>query len=110
MHDPTYVILADSGDSTGYRPRTCNYNLQHSIYKPHRLKVSVADYPSGCRQRNPIEHRAFSEVSENWPTRPLDKFQTIVNYIRTTVTRNQLRRNAQHVAKEYRDGVKIAKN
>ena len=29
---------------------------------------------------NPVEHRMFSKISKNWAGRPLDSYQTILNY------------------------------
>ena len=31
-----------------------------------------------------MEHRLFSEISKNWAGRPLDSYETILKYIRTT--------------------------
>jgi hypothetical protein len=36
------------------------------------------------------EHRAFSEVSRNWAGEPLDSYQKILNYARTTKTQTGL--------------------
>jgi Rhodopirellula transposase DDE domain len=39
---------------------------------------------------NLIEHRLFSEVSRNWAGEPLDSYQKILNYARTTKTQTGL--------------------
>jgi hypothetical protein len=40
--------------------------------------------PTGAPQWNPIEHGLFSEVSRNWAREPLDSYQKIPNFARTT--------------------------
>ena len=50
------------------------------------LAVTIAHYPTGASKWNPIEHRLFSEVSRNWAGEPLDSYQKILNYARTTQT------------------------
>lgn len=74
----------------------------------HGLSVTVAHYPSGASKCNPIEHWLFSEVSKNWAGRPLDSYQTILNYLRTTTTVTGLRVSAHLVRKTYKKGVKIS--
>jgi len=51
-----------------------------------RLSLTVAHYPTGASKWNPIEHRLFSEISRNWAGEPLDRYPTILNFIRTTRT------------------------
>jgi hypothetical protein len=70
--------------------------------------VTVAHYPPGASKWNPVEHRLFSEISKNWAARPLDSYDTIVNYARTTKTTTGLRVRAHHVTKPYKKGVKIS--
>ncbi|MCY4674033.1 MAG: ISAzo13 family transposase, partial [Bacteroidetes bacterium] len=58
---------------------------------------------------NPIEHRLFSPISCNWAGRPLDSWETMLNYIRTTTNKSGLRVDAVRVTKQYQTGVKISK-
>ena len=81
--------------------------LYQHLTKRHALTVTVAHYPPGASKWNPIEHRLFSEVSKNWAGRPLDSYETILNYIRTTSTKTGLRVQAQLVGRHYDKGVKI---
>src|SRR5262249_61511700 len=48
--------------------------------------VPVAHYPAGSSKWNPIEHRLFSAISLNWTAEPLDSYQKILNFARTTKT------------------------
>lgn len=59
---------------------------------------------------NPIEHRLFGPISINWAGRPLESFEVILNYIRTTVTRTGLRVRAERNTKTYKKGIRISKN
>ena len=84
-------ILADSGGSNGCRPRAWKFNLQHRLCNRHGLRVTVAHYPTAASKWNPIEHRLFCEISKNWAGRPLDSYETILKYLRTTRTATGLR-------------------
>ena len=54
-----------------------------------------------------MEHRLFSEISKNWAGRPLDSYETILKYIRTTTTSSGLRVRAHLIRRRYPKGVKI---
>ena len=69
--------------------------------------VLLARYPSGTSKWNPVEHRLFSEISKNWAGRPLDSYETILKYIRTTTTSSGLRVRAHLIRRRYPKGVKI---
>ncbi len=102
------VILADCGGSNGYRCRAWKYFLQTKLCDRHGLRVTVAHYPSGSSKWNPIEHRLFSAISRNWAGRPLETWETVLNYIRTTTTKTGLRVQSVRVKQQYRTGVKIS--
>ena len=72
------------------------------------MHVTVAHYPPGASKWNPIEHRLFSEISKNWAGRPLDSYETVLNFIRTTKTKTGLKVNARLVNKQYAKGIKIS--
>ena len=106
--DATHLaILADGGGSNGSRRRAWKHGLQHVLCNRHGLTVTVAHYPPGASKWNPIEHRLFSEISKNWAGRPLDSYDTALNYIRTTRTSTGLQVQAHLVDKLYEKGVKI---
>ena len=46
--------------------------------------------PTGASKWNPIEHRLFSEISKNWAGEPLDSYQKILRFIRSTRTQTGL--------------------
>jgi len=101
------AILADGGGSNGPTLRAWKLGLQRRLCDRHQLTVTVAHYPTGTSKWNPIEHRMFSELSKNWAGRPLDSWDTILNYARTTTTATGLRMRAHLVRKRYKKGVKI---
>lgn len=98
------LVLADNGGSNGSRNRAFKYAIQKGLCDPHCLQVTVCHYPTGASKWNPIEHRLFSEISKNWAGRPLDSYQTIINYIASTRTETGLRVTAHLVNREYPKG------
>ena len=103
----TLQILADSGGSNGCAPRAWKFHLQHRLCNRHRLRVTVAHYPTAASKWNPIEHRLFCEISKNWAGRPLDSYETVLKYLRTTRTAAGLRVRAHLVKKIYKTGLKV---
>lgn len=102
------TILADGGGSNSASSRAWKYGLQTRLCNRHGLAVRVAHYPSGSSKWNPIEHRLFSEISKNWAGRPLDSYETVLNYISTTSTSTGLQVEAHRVFLGYDTGVKIS--
>mgnify|MGYP002280029997 CR=1 FL=1 len=100
------VILADGSNSS--RSRAWKYGLYEQLCMRHGIAVTVAHHPPGTSKWNPIEHRLFSEISKNWAGRPLDTYETMLNYLRTTTTRTGLRVRAHLVQREYDKGIKIS--
>ena len=100
-------ILADGGGSNSCTARAWKFNLQHRLCNRHGLRVTVAHYPPATSKWNPIEHRLFCAVTKNWAGRPLDSYETILKYLRTTRTATGLRVRAHLVRKTYKTGVKV---
>ena len=81
------LILVDAGGSSnGYRLRAWKYELQRKLCDPYGLSVTVSHYPPGASKWNPIEHRLFSAISNNWKGIPLISYETILKYMRITKT------------------------
>ena len=102
------AILADGGGANGPTNRAWKHGLYQQLSDRHGLTVTVAHYPPGTSKWNPVEHRLFSEISKNWAGRPLDSYETVLNYIRTTTTSTGLKVKAHLVDQHYDKGVKIA--
>ena len=98
------LILADSGGSNGARCRLWKYALQEKLVDPYQMAVTVCHYPTGASKWNPIEHRLFSRISQNWAGRPLDSYETILKYIRTTTTSTGLKVRASLINRVYQTG------
>ncbi len=102
------LILADSGGSNSSRSRVWKYKLHKKMCNEHNLTVSVCHYPPGTSKWNPIEHRLFAEISKNWAGKPLDSFETVLKYIRTTETLSGLLVKAYFVRNKYKIGEKVS--
>ena len=102
------LILADSGGSNDPRRRAWIYGLQTKLSNCYGLTITAAHYPSGCSKWNPIDHRLFSEISKNWAGRPLDSYETILNYIQSATTKTGLKVNAHLNETVYATGVTIS--
>ena len=74
---------------------------------PFGFTVTIAHYPTGASKWNPIEHRVFSEISKNWAAEPLDSYEKMLKYIRTTGTTTGLIVTAYLDRKEYPTGLKL---
>jgi hypothetical protein len=102
------LILADSGGSNAARSRAWKLFIQQQLCDRLGLSVTVCHYPTGASKWNPIEHRLFSEISKNWAGRPLDSYETVLNYLRTTSTSTGLTVKAYLVAKQFQNGLKVS--
>ena len=101
-------ILADGGGSNGARCRAWRYELQHRLCDSFGLTVTVGHYPPGTSKWNPIEHRLFSEVTKHWAGEPLESYDKMLNFIRTTTTTGGLVVNATLNDADFPTGIKIS--
>jgi hypothetical protein len=101
------LILADAGGSNGARPRMWKKQLQTQLANRLGVTVTVCHYPTGCSKYNPIEHKMFSHISNNWAGVPLRTFETVLSYIRGTVTTTGLKIKAYLNEKIYEKGLKV---
>ncbi len=103
------LICADSGGSNAARNRAWKYYLQ-KFSSEAELEVVVSHYPPGTSKWNKIEHRMFSFISLNWKGEPLVSFETVVNMISATKTKQGLHLKAVLDKRYYETGVKISKD
>lgn len=101
------LVLADCGGSNGYRTRLWKHRLQIALCNRHRLCVKVCHYPPGASKWNPIEHKMFSFISNNWAAHPLIDYETVLKFIRTTKTSAGLKIRAFLNTKQYKKGIRI---
>ena len=102
------LILADCGGSNGYRTRLWKHQLNIAFSNRFGLNVKVCHYPPGSSKWNPIEHRMFSFISNNWAAHPLKDYETVLKYTRTTKTTPGLKIRAFLNKKHYEKGKKVS--
>ena len=102
------LIEADCGGSNGNRNRRWRVLLQEFADETG-LIVTVTHYPTGGSKWNLIEHRMFNEISANWAAQPLDSYETVLKYVRTTTTSTGFRCRARLDPKPYQTGVKVSR-
>lgn len=99
------LILADTGGSNGCTPWAWKWELQMRLCNFFHIQVTVAHYPTGTSKWNPIEHRLFSEISRNWAAQPLNSYERILKFIRTTKTTSGLEVSAYFDRTHYQKGI-----
>lgn len=77
------LIEADGGGSNDCRRWEWKVALQN-LADETGLILTVTHYPPGASKWNPIEHRMFSLISENWAAEPLSSYAKILTFIRRT--------------------------
>lgn len=102
------LILADCGGSNGYSIRLWKQQLQICLCDRFGLQVKVCHYPPGSSKWNPIEHRMFSFISNNWAAQPLLDYETVSKFIRTTTKSAGLKIRALLNNKNYCKGKKVS--
>jgi Rhodopirellula transposase DDE domain len=102
------LILADCGGANSARSRVWKYLLATRLCEPHQLSVTVCHYPPGASKWNPIEHRLFSHLTKHWAGKPLETYETVLNYIRRTQTAAGLRVQARLTRKRYEKGQTVS--
>jgi len=80
------LITADCGGSNGYRTRLWRLKLQELATEIGKT-IHVCHFPPGTSKWNKIEHRLFSQITQNWRGKPLTSLQVVVNLIRHTRTK-----------------------
>jgi transposase len=100
------VITADGGGSNGSRVRLWKRELQ-SLADELGIEITVCHLPPGTSKWNKIEHRLFSFISQNWRSRPLVSYQTIVQLIAATTTDTGLTVKSEIDTNTYPKGIKV---
>ena len=95
------ALLADCGGANGPSNRAWKCAIYQRLVQRHGLTVTAAHFPPGASKWNPIEHRLFSEISKNWAGRPLDSWETVLKFIRTTTTQTGLQVKAHLIDRRY---------
>ncbi len=105
---PALLLLADGGGSNDYRVRLWKYSVQRRLVNPTGLQVTVCHFPTGASKWNPVEHRLFGEISNNWAGRPLINYGGVLAMIRGTTTKKGLVVHATLNEKRYATKIKVS--
>ena len=82
---PQLLITAAGGGSNGSRVRLWKLELQQ-LADELGVILHVRHFPPGTSKWNKIEHRLFSQITENWRGRPLVSRLAVVELIAATRT------------------------
>lgn len=102
------LVLADGGGGNGSRCTVWMARLQEKVCDRYGITVTVCHYPPGTSKWNPVEHFLFNHISSNWEGEPLENYEKILKFIRTTKTEAGLKVRAILNTKEYPKGVKVS--
>jgi len=100
------LITADGGGSNGRQVRLWKVELQ-AWADEIGLELHVCHFPPGTSKWNKIEHRLFSQITQNWRGRPLVSHEVIVDLIANTRTDTGLRVQAALDPAAYPTGRKV---
>jgi hypothetical protein len=100
------LVTADGGGSNGPRSHLWRVELQRFADETG-LDVSVCHFPPGTSKWNKIEHRLFSQITQNWRGRPLVSREAAVELIRNTTTASGLRVRARLDKRKYNTGIVV---
>lgn len=103
-HSKHLLILADTGGSNSAARGAWKDQLQQ-LCDGTGLTITVAHYPTGASKYNPIERRLFSVISRNWAGEPLNSYEKILKFIRTTTTTTGLKVRAFLDQNDYPVGI-----
>src|SRR6266446_979483 len=101
------LIVADAGGSNGARNRLWKMQLQQ-LATETGLSITVCHLPPATSKWNKIEHRLFSYISINWRGKPLTSFETVIELISHTTTRQGLTVTAVKDTNSYPTGIKVS--
>ena len=101
------LIIADGGGSNGARNRLWKMQLQQFATQSG-LSITVCHLPPATSKWNKIEHRLFSYISINWRGKPLTSFETVIELISHTTTKQGLTVTAVKDSNRYPTGIKVS--
>ena len=102
------MITADCGGSNRYRTKLWKWELQQ-LANELNLTLHICHFPPGTSKWNKIEHRLFSQITENWRGRALVSREVVVNLIASTKTSTGLSVRAVLDEGKYPTGIQVSK-
>jgi hypothetical protein len=100
------LITADGGGSNAARSRLLKREMQR-LANETGLTITVCHFPPGTSKWNKIEHRLFSSISINWRAKPLTSWETIIELISHTASKEGLTVTAVKDSHIYPTGIKV---
>lgn len=101
------LITADGGGSNSSRSRLWKRELQN-LANETGLSVHVCHFPPGTSKWNKVEHRLFSQITQNWRGKPLTSHDVVVNLIANTSTTKGLKVRCNLDTNRYEKGIKVS--
>ena len=80
------LLQADSGGANACDSWLWKAALQ-TLADRFGITIRVNHYPVGASKWNLIEHRMFCIISQNWAGQPLDSYERMLKFIRTSKTK-----------------------
>lgn len=102
------LLQADSGGANACDSWLWKAALQ-ALADQFDLTITVNHYPTGASKWNLIEHRMFCIISQNWAGQPLDSYETMLKFIRTSKTQTGFRCMAHLDRRKYQCKLKLSK-
>lgn len=102
----TLMLEADGGGCNGHRLRLWKWELQ-KLADETGLSIMVCHYPPGASKWNPIEHRVFGRITNNWAGEVLRSLDKMLALIRGSRTETGLVIEAELDSQTYEKGIKI---
>lgn len=102
------MITADCGGSNSYRTKLWKWELQQ-LANELNLSLQICHFPPGTSKWNKVEHRLFSQITENWRAKPLVSREVVVNLIASTKTSTGLSVHAALDEGKYPIGIQVSK-
>ena len=101
------LLQADSGGANACDSWLWKAALQ-TLADRLGITITVTHYPTGASKWNLIEHRMFCVISQNWAGQPLDSYETVLKFIRTSKTQTGFRCLAHFDRRKYQTKQKVS--
>ena len=102
------LIEADGGGANSSSSWLWKYELQ-LLADEFGLTITVTHYPPGASKWNPIEHRMFGLITQNWAGQPRVDYETMLNFARTAGEQSGFHCEARLDPTEYETHLKVTK-
>jgi len=101
------LLQADSGGANACDSWLWKAALQ-TLADQLSITITVTHYPTGASKWNLIEHRMFCAISQNWAGQPLDSYETMLKFIRTSTTKTGFHCLAHFDRRKYHSKQKLS--